>query len=133
MNLLSIRPIAIKTINLNNIYLIILIIYISKRVTFLRITLINNLKIKLIFVISNIAKVDIKRVIIKAAIIIIYINILLLIIRIKSIIYIIKLVILLITILIIELIVTIVKSIKLSTTLALIIKRLYPFFRTFNT
>ena len=80
MNPLSIRPIAIKTINLNNIYLIILIIYISKRVTFLRIALINNLEIELIFAISSAAKVDIKRVIVKAAIIIIYISILLLII-----------------------------------------------------
>ena len=79
VNLLSIKPIVIKTINLNNIYLIILVIYISKRVTFLRTTLINNFKIKLIFAISSIAKVDIKRVIIKATIIIIYINILLLI------------------------------------------------------
>ena len=80
VNPLSIRLIAIETINLNNIYLIILIIYISKKVTFLRITLINNLKIKLIFIISNIAKVNIKRVIIKAITIIIYISILLLII-----------------------------------------------------
>ena len=76
----SIRPIAIETTNLNNIYLIILIIYISKRVTFLRTTLINNLKIKLIFAISSAAKVNIKRAIIKATIIIIYISILLLII-----------------------------------------------------
>ena len=65
--------------NLDNIYLIVLIIYISKRVTFLRIALINNLKIKLIFIISSVAKIDIKRVIVKAAIIIIYISILLLI------------------------------------------------------
>ena len=79
VNLLSIRPIVIKTINLDNIYLIILIIYISKRVTFLRTTLINNFKIKLIFTISSVAKVDIKKAIVKAAIIIIYISILLLI------------------------------------------------------
>ena len=65
--------------NLNNIYLIVLVIYISKRVTFLRITLINNLKIKLMFIVSGVAKVNIKRAIIKVAIIIIYISILLLI------------------------------------------------------
>ena len=60
-------------------YLIVLIIYISKRVTFLKIALINNLKIKPMFTISNIARVNIKRVIVKAIIIIIYISILLLI------------------------------------------------------
>ena len=52
MNLPFIKLIVIETTNFNNIYLIIFAIYISKRVTFLRITLINNLKIKLIFTIS---------------------------------------------------------------------------------
>ena len=80
MDLPFIKLIAIKIINLNNIYLIVLIIYISKRVTFLRTTLINNLEIELIFTISGATRVDIKRAIIKAAIIIIYISILLLII-----------------------------------------------------
>ena len=59
--------------------LIILVIYISKRVTFLRTALINNLKIELMFAISSVTKVDIKRAIVKAAIIVIYISILLLI------------------------------------------------------
>ena len=127
MNPPFIKPIAIETTNLNNIYLIILIIYISKRVTFLRTTLINNLKIELIFTISSIAKVDIKRAIIKAIIIIIYISILLLIVRTRSIAHITRLVISLITILVAELIVAIVESIRLSTALALIIERLCPF------
>ena len=126
VNLLSIKPIVIETTNLNNIYLIVLVIYISKKVTFLKTALINNLKIELIFTISSVARVNIKRAIVKAIIIIIYISILLLIVRTRSIAYIIRLVILLITVLIIELIITIVKSIRLSTTLALIIERLYP-------
>ena len=79
VNLPSIRPIAIETTNLDNIYLIILVIYISKRVIFLRTTLINNLEIELIFTISSATRVNIKRAIIKAIIIIIYISILLLI------------------------------------------------------